>query len=301
MDSKTDPFFDKKRYINSNLLEQMHSTTVKSVLEELHRPRSATLLTACNDEIIKTFKGIKDDNCKFYPKNAAIGIDLGTTYSCVGIYLRGKVTIIPNYNTGYTTTSSYVKFGKSSKGKLTTEVGDNVKSSHDDGSKFDIIFDAKRIIGRSFNDPDLQMNTKMWPFEVTDQDGVPTIEAQGKSYHPEQISALILKEMKKSAEKVLGVPVTEAVITVPAYFNDGQKQATLDAGKIAGLKVLELIHEPTAAALAYWLEMKNFSTKKNVVVFDFGGGTLDVSVLTMEDGKIDVKSIEGDAHLGELS
>merc|ERR1712209_284893 len=164
------------------------------------------------------------------------------------------------------------------------------------------IFDAKRLIGRKFNESTVQSDRKHWPFQVVDQNGLPRLrveyQSEEKTFTPEEISSMVLVKMKETAETYLGTKVTEAVVTVPAYFNDSQRQATKDAGVIAGLNVLRIINEPTAAAIAYGLDKKKGSAECNVLIFDLGGGTFDVSILSIEDGIFEVKSTAGDTHLG---
>ena len=222
----------------------------------------------------------------------AIGIDLGTTYSCVGIYRNGTCEIIANTD-GDRTTPSWVAFTSTEK-----LVGQAAKSQAAMNTG-NTICDAKRLLGRKFSDPIVQADLKHYSFKVKgDKDDRPVIELEdGTLYYPEQISALVLEEMKKTAESYLGQTVTKAVVTVPAYFNDAQRQSTKDACRIAGLEALRIINEPTAAALAYGLD-KNFEGERNVLIFDLGGGTFDVSLLTIEDGVFEVKATAGDTHLG---
>jgi len=224
--------------------------------------------------------------------NVAIGIDLGTTYSCVGIWQNGKVEIIAN-DQGERTTPSYVAFTD-----LERLVGQSAKSQAALNPK-NTVYDAKRLIGRSFTDQTVQSDMKHFSFNVVpDSENRPVIKLEDSSiYRPEQISAMVLEYMKKTAEQFLGHPVKKAVITVPAYFNDAQRQSTKDAGAIAGLEVLRIINEPTAAAIAYGLD-KTSDTEKNVLIFDLGGGTFDVSLLTIENGIFEVKATAGDTHLG---
>ncbi|KAJ9594129.1 hypothetical protein L9F63_014445 [Diploptera punctata] len=228
-------------------------------------------------------------------KTPAVGIDLGTTYSCVGVWQHGKVEIIAN-DQGNRTTPSYVAFTDTER-----LIGDAAKSQVAMNPK-NTVFDAKRLIGRRFDDPKIQDDMKHWPFVVINEAGKPKIQVEYKGevkkFAPEEVSSMVLTKMREIAETYLGGKVADAVITVPAYFNDSQRQATKDAGAIAGLNVLRIINEPTAAALAYGLD-KNLKGEKNVLIFDLGGGTFDVSVLSIDEGSLfEVKSTAGDTHLG---
>ncbi|MGH0159265.1 UNVERIFIED_CONTAM: hypothetical protein FKN15_006251 [Acipenser sinensis] len=278
-------------------------------------------------------------------KGTAVGIDLGTTYSCVGVFQHGKVEIIAN-DQGNRTTPSYVAFTDSER-----LIGDAAKNQVA-MNPTNTVFDAKRLIGRRFEDAVVQSDMKHWPFNVVSDGGRPKLEVEykgeTKSFYPEEVSSMVLTKMKEIAEAYLGKSVTNAVVTVPAYFNDSQRQATKDAGTIAGLNVLRIINEPTAAAIAYGLDKKSVTNavvtvpayfndsqrqatkdagtiaglnvlriineptaaaiaygldkkvgvERNVLIFDLGGGTFDVSILTIEDGIFEVKSTAGDTHLG---
>jgi L1 cell adhesion molecule like protein len=225
----------------------------------------------------------------------AIGIDLGTTYSCVGVYRNEKVEIIANEQ-GNRTTPSYVGFTETE--RLIGEAAKNQVARNPENT----VFDAKRLIGRKINESVVQADMKLWPFRVVegaDQKPMIVVNFKGKDekFYPEQISSMVLTKMKEIAEDFLGKTVKDAVVTVPAYFNDSQRQATKDAGSIAGLNVLRIINEPTAAAIAYGLD-KMTETERNVLIFDLGGGTFDVSLLTIENGLFEVKATAGDTHLG---
>nr|ANC28023.1 heat shock protein 70 [Polyporus umbellatus] len=224
----------------------------------------------------------------------AIGIDLGTTYSCVGVWQNDRVEIIAN-DQGNRTTPSYVAFTESER-----LIGDAAKNQVA-MNPYNTVFDAKRLIGRKFNDAEVQSDMKHFPFKIIDKAGKPYIQVQyrgdDKDFSPEEISSMVLTKMKETAESYLGGTVTNAVVTVPAYFNDSQRQATKDAGTISGLNVLRIINEPTAAAIAYGLDKKVVG-ERNVLIFDLGGGTFDVSLLTIEEGIFEVKATAGDTHLG---
>jgi heat shock protein 1/8 len=222
----------------------------------------------------------------------AIGIDLGTTYSCVGVYRNGSVEIIAN-DQGNRTTPSYVAFSDNGE-RLVGDAAKNQVNSNPTNTAFD----AKRLIGKKFTDDTVQSDIKHFPFEVTaDSMNKPLIHLNGEEFHAEQISAMVLEKMKVTAEGFLGAEIKDAVITVPAYFNDAQRQATKDAGAIAGMNVLRIINEPTAAAMAYGMG-KNTDEERNVLIFDMGGGTFDVSLLAIEEGVFEVKATAGDTHLG---
>ncbi|KAF4568329.1 ATPase with role in protein import into the ER [Pleurotus pulmonarius] len=222
-----------------------------------------------------------------------IGIDLGTTYSCVGVQRGGRVEIIAN-DQGHRITPSWVSFADDER-----LVGDAAKNAYHSNPE-NTVFDAKRLIGRKMDDPDIKRDMKHWPFKVREKLGKPVITVKyhgaDKDFTPEEISAMVLGKMKETAEAYLGEKVTHAVVTVPAYFNDAQRQATKDAGTIAGLQVLRIINEPTAAAIAYGLNKK--AGESQIIVYDLGGGTFDVSLLSIDDGVFEVLATAGDTHLG---
>jgi len=221
--------------------------------------------------------------------NLPIGIDLGTTHSCIGVYRNNQVEIIPN-DQGNRTTPSVVAFDNGE--RLIGEPAKNKLSSNPEQT----VFDTKRLIGKHFSDTTVQQDIKHWPFKlVQGENDKPMINANDRLFAPEEISAMILTKLKESAETYLGTQIKDVVITVPAYFNDSQRRATVDAGAIAGLNVTRIINEPTAAALAYGL---NKSGEKMVLIFDYGGGTTDISILRIYDGLFEVKATCGNTHLG---
>ncbi|KAG7448283.1 hsp70-like protein [Guyanagaster necrorhizus] len=236
-------------------------------------------------------KAGSDDNNKI--DGPVIGIDLGTTYSCVGVQRGDRVEIIAN-DQGHRITPSWVSFKDDER-----LIGESAKHAFH-SNPHNTVFDAKRLIGRRVDDPDVQKDIKHWPFKVQEKNGKPTISVQcngeTRDFYPEEISAMVLSRMKEIAESYLGEKVSHAVVTVPAYFNDAQRQATKDAGTIAGLNVLRVMSEPTAAALAYGLNKKGAESK--IIVYDLGGGTFDVSLLSIEDGVFEVLATAGDTHLG---
>jgi heat shock protein 5 len=251
------------------------------------------LLGACvfaEEEAAEEEAGEKDKDSV----GTVIGIDLGTTYSCVGIFKNGRVEIIAN-DQGNRITPSYVAF--TAEGDRL--IGDSAKNQLTSNPE-NTVFDVKRLVGRRWNEPSVQSDIKFFPFTVINKNDKPhvevEVEGQRRMFAPEEISAMILIKMKETAEAYLSKEVTHAVVTVPAYFNDAQRQATKDAGLIAGLNVMRIINEPTAAAIAYGLDKKE--GEKNILVFDLGGGTFDVTLLTIDNGVFEVLSTNGDTHLG---
>ncbi|KAL1891760.1 ATPase with role in protein import into the ER [Ceratocystis pirilliformis] len=238
-------------------------------------------------------KSVQADEAENF--GTVIGIDLGTTYSCVGVMQKGKVEILVN-DQGHRITPSYVAFNDEER-----LVGDAAKNQAA-ANPLNTIFDIKRLIGRKYNDKDLQFDMKHFPFKIVNKDSKPYVEVEykgsTKTFSPEEVSAMILGKMKDVAESYLGQTVTHAVVTVPAYFNDAQRQATKDAGTIAGLNILRVVNEPTAAAIAYGLDKTNDSTERQIIVYDLGGGTFDVSLLSIESGVFEVRATAGDTHLG---
>ena len=245
----------------------------------------------CSQNLIILAEEAKDGKNKI--EGPVIGIDLGTTYSCVGIFRNGSVEIIPN-ELGNRITPSVVAFTDDD--RLVGEAAKNQAALNPKRT----IYSVKRLIGRKYNDKEVQMDKKLLPYDIIDKDGKPYIQVEIKGnkklYSPEEISAMVLTKMKTVAENFLGTKVKNAVITVPAYFNDSQRQSTKDVGTIAGLNVLRIINEPTAAAIAYGLDKKD--KERNILVFDLGGGTFDVSLLTIDSGVFEVVSTNGDTHLG---
>jgi len=239
---------------------------------------------------VVVFAGAKEEEKKI--DGPVIGIDLGTTYSCVGIYKNGRVEIIPN-DQGNRITPSYVAFTEDE--RLIGEAAKNQATVNPSQT----LFDVKRLIGRRFKDSTVQKDIKLLPFKIVDVSGKPQISVnvngKEKTMPPEEVSSMVLVKMKETAENYLGKEVKHAVVTVPAYFNDAQRQSTKDAGSISGMNVLRIINEPTAAAIAYGLDKK---AEQNILVYDLGGGTFDVSLLTIDNGVFEVVATNGDTHLG---
>jgi len=228
------------------------------------------------------------------PLGTVIGIDLGTTYSCVGVYKNGKVEIIAN-DQGNRITPSYVAWTEDGE-RLIGDAAKNQATINPENT----VFDVKRLIGRKYSDKSVQADKKLFPYTIVSKDDKPyvevIIEGKKRQFAPEEVSAMILNKMKEIAETFLGKSVQHAVVTVPAYFNDAQRQATKDAGTISGMSVQRIINEPTAAAIAYGLDKKG--GEKNILVFDLGGGTFDVTLLTIDNGVFEVLATNGDTHLG---
>jgi heat shock protein 1/8 len=244
--------------------------------------------------LIKLKKIFKVIICHLYM--TSIGIDLGTTYSCVGVWQNGNVEIIAN-DQGTRTTPSFVAFNENER-----LIGNAAKSQSAQNPS-NTVYDAKRLIGKSLSDPKVQNDLPHLAYDIVpNNENKPTIKVQYKGeeklFQPEEISSMVLTKMKETAEAFIGSKVDSAVITVPAYFNDSQRQATKDAGVIAGLNVMRIINEPTAAAIAYGLDKEKGQGEKNVLIYDLGGGTFDVTILTIEDGVFEVKATAGDTHLG---
>ncbi|CAM9856552.1 unnamed protein product, partial [Hapterophycus canaliculatus] len=227
------------------------------------------------------------------PMGTVIGIDLGTTYSCVGVFKGGRVEIIAN-DQGNRITPSYVSWDSNGE-RLIGDAAKNQATINPETT----VFDVKRLIGRGFNDKSVQSDMKLFPFKIVNKDSKPNVQVDvkgsKKTFAPEEISAMVLVKMKEIAEAFLGRDVANAVVTVPAYFNDAQRQATKDAGTISGMSVKRIINEPTAAAIAYGLDKKG---EQNILVFDLGGGTFDVTLLTIDNGVFEVLATNGDTHLG---
>uniref|UniRef100_A0A914WL26 Uncharacterized protein n=1 Tax=Plectus sambesii TaxID=2011161 RepID=A0A914WL26_9BILA len=254
---------------------------------------TALLVGSWAEEEADKEKEKKDERKEKY--GTIIGIDLGTTYSCVGVFKNGRVEIIAN-DQGNRITPSYVAFSGDAGERLIGDAAKNQLTINPENT----VFDAKRLIGREFSDHTVQGDIKLWPFKVIDKSNKPHVQVKvgntDKQFSPEEISAMVLGKMKEIAEAYLGKSVSHAVVTVPAYFNDAQRQATKDAGTIAGLNVVRIINEPTAAAIAYGLDKKD--GERNILVFDLGGGTFDVSMLTIDNGVFEVLATNGDTHLG---
>jgi actin-like ATPase involved in cell morphogenesis len=299
---------DESPLLPTKSLNGLHSLAESRVMKELGEIRRMRLTPKVTERMKSAlalcFMSYKEMNDLKAAEgiDSAIGIDLGTTYSCVGVYRKGKVEIIPERNGHKKTIPSYVLFEPETGNVV---VGDSAKDQSQIYPHL-AIFDSKRLIGRWFSDKEVTQDRKLWPFEVVKDDKTrssnrPKIRIEDKTYFPEEISAKILRTLKANAEAHLGYPVKKAVITVPAYFTDAQKKGTRNAAELAGLEVLELLSEPTSAAIAYNLKLNSEDDgdkAKNIFVYDLGGGTFDVSVLTSAKGKLEVKAVNGNNHLG---
>lgn len=321
MQSQIQSMFERaKRLYEDNMNKQFENTKGGFFniveLKEIHRRAKTTAINnikagtdldrthqaRLDTEIDNIFEKFKRQNAmvekSYNTSEAALGIDLGTTNCCVAVYHLGKITIIPSETNGNLTTPSYVLINNDGSKTVGSVAKDDAYKNPEC-----TVFDAKRMIGRDLQDEHIKEDVKFWPFKVVEEGGRAKIRVHEKNYHPEEIASFILTHLKKEAESYLksaskDLKVTKAVITVPAYFTDGQRQATIDAGQLAGLDVLGILNEPTAAAVAYRLNLFSGSKPKNILVYDLGGGTFDVAVLRMYGDKLDVLSVEGDCHLG---
>lgn len=294
-DQEMDKHFKNQVFIEEKELRSMHAEVCQKAIAKCGKV-SRPELEDLKDFLQTAFSKYEDQNQMNRATDPAIGIDLGTTYSCLAVYGKGEIRIIPN-SIGKKTTPSYVAFHPDG----TETVGEQAKiRAYEDPEN--TIFDAKRLIGRKYNDPKVQDDMKLWPFNVENDDGVPKIKVNGKKLHPEEVSGRLLQQLRQDAEDFLKCKVTKAVITVPAYFNDGQRQATIDAGKCAGLEVLSILTEPVAAAIAYKLQHSYGSAGqedvRHVLIYDLGGGTFDVAILKISKGEVEVLVNDGDTHLG---
>ncbi len=302
--SEMDKQFKEPKFIITKDLQTLHekfkSLAHDKLKEELSAKRVNPMIDQqFNETIGVIFDQYKRQNLTYMPVKQAIGIDLGTTYCCVGVINRGKVHII-SHGSGMNTIPSYIAFNE--EGEETMIGSDAKEESYE--NPVNTIYDVKRMIGRKYSEEHIQSDMKLWPFKVVDINDSLKIqlftdlnEEKRKTLYPEEVSAKILKKLKKDAEDFLGYDVESAVITVPAYFNDAQRQATKDAGNLAGLNVLQILNEPTAAAIAYSHQIKD-DFRKNILIYDLGGGTFDVAVVVLDKGDIDVRAVGGDAHLG---
>jgi molecular chaperone DnaK (HSP70) len=295
----------------SSTTHRLLSLSSSSVLESHYRPSATFTRNGKNEittpyniatELLQLRGGANDNGTEERTIDGpCIGIDLGTTYSCVAVWRKDRVDVCPNEQ-GHRITPSYVAFVKDTKDATATTaaasrlIGDAAKNQAPSNAE-NTIFDVKRLIGRKYSDPTVQADKKLFPFAIVDRGGKPVVALQdGKQYTPEEISGMILRKLKETAETYLGCPVKHAVVTVPAYFTDAQRQATKDAGTIAGLTVERVINEPTAAAIAYGLDKQD--REETILVFDLGGGTFDVTLLSIDNGVFEVLATSGNTHLG---
>ncbi len=295
-----DKHFVGSKFIVSKDLQDLHEKYKSLAKNQLKNEMTAqnvnSMISQQLDQTIEIiFDQYKRQNLTYIPVKQAIGIDLGTTYCCVGVINRGKVHII-SHEEDKSTTPSYVSFDEEGNEKY---IGYYAKEESFSNPK-NTIYDVKRMIGREYSDQHIQNDMKLWPFEVVNVNDSLKIQLYNEkktTLYPEEVSAKILNKLKKDAEDFLGYEVKNAVITVPAHFNDAQRQATKDAGDLAGLKVLQILNEPTAAAIAYSHQIKD-DFRKNILIYDLGGGTFDVAVVVIDKGDIDVRAVGGDTHLG---
>jgi L1 cell adhesion molecule like protein len=296
-----DKHFLKSEFIVAQELQDLHekyrNLAQNQLKTDLIEKGFVTRVSKQFDRIVDIiYDQYKRQNLMNIPLKPAIGIDLGTTYSCVGVINRGKVNIIPN-TYGENITPSYVAFDEDEEELVGSYAKDQAFEN-----PVNTIFDVKRMIGRKYSDYHIQNDLKLWPFDVINENEMLKIQLHYRkktTLYPEEVSAKILARLKSDAENYLGFKVKNAVITVPAYFNDAQRQATKDAGVIAGLKVLQILNEPTAAAIAYSHQIKD-EIRKNVLIYDLGGGTFDVAVVVIDKADIDVRAVGGDTHLGGI-
>ncbi len=283
-----------------NLHEKYKSLAHDELRKEMPEKRVFPMISQQLDQMLETiFDKYQKQNLTNMPVRQAIGIDLGTTYSCVGVMNRGKVHII-SHEEERSTIPSYVAFDEEGQISMVGLYAKEESYAYPTNT----IYDAKRMIGRKYSDENIQNDMKLWTFDVVEVDDSLKIqlytdleEEKRKTIYPEEVSAEILKKLKNDAEDFLGHEVKNAVITVPAYFNDSQRQATKDAGLLAGLNVMQILNEPTAAAIAYTHQIKD-DVQKNILIYDLGGGTFDVAVVVIDKGNIDVRAVGGDTHLG---
>ncbi|CAL8070012.1 unnamed protein product [Orchesella dallaii] len=290
-------YFKNDQFIQLHQLQALHARASRNAIKRCtdKTPLKDTQIEDLKQSLGKSFNKYQEKNdislnwdCGNEP---AIGIDLGTTYCCVAVYFKGKVQIIRN-SLGSNTTPSYVAFSDDGSRVIGQAAKDNAFRNPEN-----TIFNAKRMIGRELQDKDLQNDMKFWPFKVVDGAKGPAVEIHGKQYLPEQIGSFLLAELRDQAQRYLKIPINKAVITVPAYFNDRQRAATVDAGEMAGLEVLQILNEPTAAAIAYKLECFH-EDARTMLIFDVGGGTYDLAILKTEEEKIEVLGVDGDTNLG---
>ncbi len=298
-----DKHFTEAKFIIMKELQNLHekykSLAHDELRKEMPEKRVFPMISQQLDQMLETiFEKYQKQNLTYIPVKQAIGIDLGTTYSCVGVMNRGKVHII-SHEEERSTIPSYVAFDDEGEISMVGLYAKEESYAYPTNT----IYDAKRMIGRKYSDKNIQNDKKLWSFDVTEvNDSLKILiytnrEENTKTLYPEEVSAQILKKLKKDAEDFLGHDVENAVITVPAYFNDAQRQATKDAGLLAGLNVMQILNEPTAAAIAYTHQIKD-DVRKNILIYDLGGGTFDVAVVVIDKGDIDVRAVGGDTHLG---